>query len=262
MERVRSRRNRRVATALRLRRTRDRRSSGSLLLEGPHLLDAALGAGITVGQVFALEVEDVPRAAVDAGADVVLVTPDVMQALSDTQHPRGPVAVVDAPERTMVSEETILVPWDVQDPGNIGALIRTAAAFGMGVLLVGESADPWSPKVLRSAAGGHFLTTIEHRSEIAISDLRGRGYHSVAAVTHGGVEPRALPIGERLAILVGNEAAGLPEEIREAADDRVTIPIRSGIGSLNAAIAGAILAYEVTAVARLRKRRGAPEARD
>jgi TrmH family RNA methyltransferase len=119
-------------------------------------------------------------------------------------------------------------------------MIRTAAAFGLDVGVMAGSVDPWSPKVLRAASGGHFQTGIG-----SIEDLGALQAIKVATVLKGGSSPRSLPAG-RLALLIGSEAHGLPDEVVDIAEVRVTIPMAGVTESLNAAAAAAILAYEVS----------------
>jgi TrmH family RNA methyltransferase len=122
-------------------------------------------------------------------------------------------------------------------------LIRTAAAFNWGFGHTSGSADPWSPKVLRSGAGGHFRVGI---SEVAVlEDIEAQGFIPVSAVVSGGVSPADLDPG-RYAVLVGDESAGLPPEVVKGSAIRVTIPMAGGTESLNAAISAAIIVYELS----------------
>jgi RNA methyltransferase, TrmH family len=232
MEPVRSTRNPRVAAAARLRRARERKRLGLTLLEGPHLLEEALAAGVDVLEVFGLGPGD------PAVPNWVEVTEEVLQRLADTENPRGPVAVLRIPPAAAVKRDHLAL--SVTDPGNAGTLIRTAAAFGLDVTIQAGAVDPWSPKVLRSAAGSHFRT--------AIGD-RVRDAATIATVVSGGVAARdlgsVLDPGRQWAILVGSEAHGLAEDEVEAADVKVTIPMQGGTESLNAAVAGAIVGYEL-----------------
>jgi RNA methyltransferase, TrmH family len=194
-------------------------------------VSAARDAGWPLQAVFALEGDTT------VADDAVRVTPEVMRHLAPTVHPRGPVAVVDMPSSHPV-ERSCLVAYEVSDPGNLGTLIRAAAAFGLDVAVTTNTTDPWSPKTLRSGAGSHFTTAIELNA--TVRGLSRRGYTTVAAVPRGGVDPHELHRIDTVAIVVGSEAHGLPEDL--AVDMSVTIPI--GIESLNAGVAGAILAYE------------------
>jgi RNA methyltransferase, TrmH family len=232
MEPVRSTRNPRVTAAARLRRVRERKRLGLTLLEGPHLLKEALAAGVEILEVFGLGPGDpgVPN--------WVEVTEEVLKRLADTENPRGPVAVMRVPSAGSVTRDHLAL--GVTDPGNAGTLIRTAAAFGLDVTFRDEAVDPWSPKVLRAAAGSHFRTAIG-------SGIRDAA--TIATVVKGGLPARELGAvldpARRWAILVGSEPHGLTEDEVAAADVKVTIPMPGGIESLNAAVAGSIVAYEL-----------------
>ena len=125
---------------------------------------------------------------------------------------------------------------------NVGTLIRCAAAFGLGFAAGPETADPWAPKVLRAAAGGHFRTGVARVGGLA--ELRTGGRRLAATVARGGMPPAALAAGS-VAVLVGDEARGLPAGVVAACDFSLTIPMPGGAESLNAAVAGAIVAYEL-----------------
>ena len=236
-----SHRNRRVAEAARLHRVEERRNRRQTLLEGPHLLAEALKAGTPLVEVFALaEDVDSRRSARSADVELVVVGEEALRRLSSTRNPQSPVAVIQIPASRLDPERSLLVAWQISDPGNLGAMIRTAAAFGLDVGTMAGSADPWSPKVLRAASGGHFQTGIAGLDVLSSLDAI-----KVAAVPRGGRPASSLPRG-RLALLVGSEAHGLPVAVVAGADARVTIPMTGPTESLNAAAAAAILAYEVS----------------
>jgi TrmH family RNA methyltransferase len=244
--RVDSPRNRRVAEAVRLHHHRERVKTGRALLEGPTLLAEAGSAGVKVEVVFATS-EDRRSAqmAASTGAELVVVGERVLRHLGTTENPQSPVSVVVVPGRPIPDAGHLLVAWGVGDPGNVGTLIRSAAAFGLGFACGPGTADPWSPKVLRSAAGGHFRSGVADVE--TLERLRAGGRVLVATVVSGGMPPMFLPPSRWLAILIGDEASGLPREVVEACDLAVTVPMPGGTESLNAAIAGAIVAYEVAA---------------
>lgn len=241
MEPVRSRRNPRVVSAGRLRRARQRRKTGHTLIEGPHLLAEAIDAGVEILDCFVLEDDRSTRARAErSGFDVTIVEPEVLAVVADTTNPRGPVAVIAVPTATSDGGRDLLVA-DIADPGNAGTLIRTAAAFGLDAVVPDGAVDPWSPKALRGAAGAHFRTGVLRSIPVGVG--------TIATVVRRGTDVRSmgprLDPGRRWAVLVGSEAHGLDDEAVAGADVRVTIAMPGGTESLNAAVAGAIVAHEL-----------------
>jgi TrmH family RNA methyltransferase len=145
------------------------------------------------------------------------------------------------PQVPTPDEKDVLVAWGVSDPGNVGMLIRVAAAFGWAFGHTPGTSDPWSPKTLRSAAGGHFRTAVSRVG--AMSDLVGR--RRLASVVTGGSPPRGAPGQGRLALLMGDEGSGLPADVVEVCDEALTIEMPGGTESLNVAVAAGILVYEL-----------------
>ncbi len=244
MEPVRSHRNPRVVAAARLHRARERRATGKTLLEGPGLLAAALDAGVIPDVVFALPEDEVTaQLAAEQGFELTPVEASALRRVSDTETPRGPVAVVAVPTPSPPSGRDMIVAWGLGDPGNVGTLIRTAAAFGWDFGFTEGTADPWAPKVLRVGAGGHFrvaITPVE-----STTALEAAGLVTVATVVSGGVSPIDLGSGP-YALLVGEEVPGLPPDVVEQSAHRITIPMPGGMESLNAAIAAGIVIYELS----------------
>lgn len=234
MEPVRSTRNTRVVEAARLHRVRERRRTGLTLLEGPHLLQEALAAGADIRHVFGLETETPVH-----GVTWIPVTEPVMERLAGTETPRGPVAVLAVPPPSPPRRDHLVL--DIADPGNAGTLLRTAAAFGNDVVFRATAVDPWAPKVLRAAAGAHFRTRVASESDPTAG--------VIATVVDGGHPPDGLSglldPARTWSILVGSEAHGARPTDVASADVLVTIPMPGGTESLNAAVAGAIVAYEL-----------------
>lgn len=244
MEPARGHRNPEVMDAVRLHRAKDRRSLGRALLEGPHLLEEALGAGFVPERIFALpgdvRTHDLRG---ERGLDVVVVDERAMAKLSGTTTPRGPVAVLSIPPGSARAGRHLVVSWGISDPGNVGTLVRTAAAFDWDFGFSSGTADPWSPKVLRAGAGAHFRIPLVPVASLDV--LAKEGYTTVATVVDGGVAPETLP-SSRHAVLVGDESHGLPGDVVGACDHLVTIPMPGGTESLNAAIAASIIVYELS----------------
>ncbi len=196
-----------------------------------------------IRSVFGLDSDTTSRRlAAEARAEWLPVTEAVLRRMATTGEPQSPVAVFDIPAPVIPGGGDLLAAWGIADPGNAGTLIRTAAAFGLAFVAGPGTADPWSPKVLRSAAGGHWETTVGTAADL--DDLRGSGRALVATVVSGGEAPQAIHAYPEVCLLIGGEAAGLPAGVVEAADLQITIPMPGGTESLNAAMAGAILAYE------------------
>ncbi|HWL48551.1 MAG TPA: RNA methyltransferase [Acidimicrobiia bacterium] len=244
MEPVRSHRNPRVVEAARLHRVRERRATGKTILEGPGLLAEALAAGVEPDAVFALPEDEVTaKLARDHGFVLTLVESTALGRVTGTARPRGPAAVIAVPAPTPPTGRDMIVAWGLSDPGNVGTLIRTAAAFGWEFGYTMGTADPWAPKVLRAGAGGHFrvaVTPVE-----SLQTLEGAGLATVAMVVRGGVSPDALGSGSH-ALLVGEEAPGLPPDVIEQSAHKVSIPMPGGMESLNAAMAAGIVIYELS----------------
>jgi TrmH family RNA methyltransferase len=172
--------------------------------------------------------------------------PEEVRRLSTLKTSTGPVGVfpfVDVPARELITaSERIVLLHSVQDPGNVGTVIRSAHAFEAGVALSKGCADLYNPKTVRATMGSVFHAPVarELDSLAFLSEASGAGFTTVAAVPDSG-DPPALLAG-RLVIAVGAEGAGLPEEVVETCEIRVSIPSRAV--SLNAAIAASILLYE------------------
>ncbi len=243
MEPVRSHRNSRVVEAARLHHARVRKETGRSLLEGPNLLAEALAAGVGPLQVFALaDDRDTASLAAESDLELLVVDERAMDRLAGTTTPRGPVAEFEIPKNAHLAGTGLLVSWGVSDPGNVGTMIRTASAFGWDFGYATGSADAWSPKVLRAAAGGHFgVAMIQVESP---GQLAALGYTTVATVVEGGASPDTLRL-ERPAVLVGEEAHGLPAGIAAQCDERATVSMPGAAESLNAAVAAGIVVYAI-----------------
>jgi TrmH family RNA methyltransferase len=177
------------------------------------------------------------------------------RAIGSTQHPQGVIAVVRLPAAlysetlpATIGAKVVLLE-DVQDPGNVGTLMRTAAAFDFsGVILTDKCADPFAPKCVQSTAGtilSVWLRRTSHYLEL-VQTLQQQGYACVAADVGGTALPTALTALPQVLLVLGNEAAGLSPALLERADVRLKIPLSSKAESLNVAACGAICMYLTT----------------
>jgi TrmH family RNA methyltransferase len=182
-----------------------------------------------------------------APPDATFTEPMAVRRLSMLTTPTGPVAVfpfLDVDQEDLLSSrDRILLLDGVQDPGNVGTVIRCAHAFGAGVALSKGSADLYNPKTVRATMGSIFHAPVarEVESPAFLGLARSAGFVPVAAVPEGGETPRSLPTG-KLVLTVGSEGGGLTQNVLAACQWRVTVPSRAA--SLNAAVAASILLYE------------------
>ncbi|MEO8753979.1 MAG: RNA methyltransferase [Casimicrobiaceae bacterium] len=254
MQRVTSRQNPRLQEAARLiASSRDRRKAGKCVLEGERLV------GIYLDRVAAPEyllivdarVGDPPIAALAArmpARDVVVVSASLFAEVATLPAAVGVLAVVSTPNPQMPPSAGFhLLLDDLQDPGNVGTILRTAAAAGVEQVLLSKlCAFAWSPKVLRAGQGAHFLTTIVEDVDLATwaVSFRARGGHVAATVAHDGTDLYSTALPWPLAIAIGNEGAGICAPLLTQADMRITIPMPGGMESLNAAAAAAVVLFE------------------
>jgi TrmH family RNA methyltransferase len=229
-----------------------RRASGLSVLDGAHLLAACLDAGhepqaIMVSRAGLDDPEVAALLARAPGARVTLLADALYDSLSTVESPTGVIASVRTPPARPAPADArfALLLEDIQDPGNVGTLLRSAAAAGADhVLLSPRCAFAWSPKVLRAGMGAHFKLNIVEQAGLGefLSDFAGM---SVALAGRGGESLYDLDLAGAVAIVVGNEGAGLSAALLEAARVRARIPMAGAMESLNAAAAGAIALFEV-----------------
>jgi TrmH family RNA methyltransferase len=226
-----------------------------LLLDGPRLVLEALGADIPILDV-AMTSESADRAEMAQIRRRVpathLVTAQVMDALSPTRTPAGVVALADRPasreeELFRGPAPLVVIAVDVQDPGNLGAILRTAEAAGAsGVIATAGGADPMGWKAVRGSMGSVLRLPVLRvaDAEAALAVAHRNGLRCAAAVRDGGEPMDSATLAGPLAIVVGGEGSGLSVETIEASDLRVSIPMAPQVESLNVATAAALLVYE------------------
>lgn len=229
----------------------ERRKTGMSVLDGAHLLAAFLDSGGEPQEIMVSEAgladREVSRLLARAkGARITQLSDALFDSLSTVETPTGVIAAVRTPSARApsVGAKLVLLLENIQDPGNVGTLLRTAAAAGAEhVLLSPQCAFAWSPKVLRAAMGAHFSTNIVERADLADFLLRYRG-QGVALAGEGDRSLYDLDLGKPTAFVIGNEGAGLSRELLEATTLRARIPMPGRVESLNAATAGAVALFE------------------
>jgi TrmH family RNA methyltransferase len=246
------------------------RAGGRFLLEGPEGIRAALTAGHVPDSLLATERAAARHAGLvnlarQRGAQVTLVAEPVLAGLAATTTPQGLVAVLASVVRPLealpAAPRLVCVLVEVRDPGNAGTVLRAADAFGAdAVVTTSGSVDPQSPKAARAAAGSLFhLPVVAGVPWPALrAELRRRGLRLVGADPHAGPTLDQAPLGEPVALVLGNEAHGLPAEVAGDLDLVVRVPLAGRAESLNLAAAAAVLLYEA---ARAQGRQEAPVGR-
>ncbi|MGH8686826.1 MAG: TrmH family RNA methyltransferase [Burkholderiales bacterium] len=227
-----------------------RREAGSALIEGAHLLQSFLDAGgrpkaILLSESGTRQAE--LSALVRRAALAPVLLPDALfRWVADAKSPAGLAAEIplaaQAPD--LASARHAVFMDGIQDAGNVGAILRSAAAFGADTAVLGPGcADPWSPKVLRAGMGGHFSLAVATVADLPAALLAFRGM-LLCAAAHGDVAPSGLDLRGPVGWILGSEGAGVSSAAAAAAAHRVSIPVARGTESLNVAAAAAVLLYE------------------
>ncbi len=226
-----------------------RLAAGVFLLEGPRAV-AQMMATAPDSIMEILATEDAVK--VYSGYRTRIVTESQLKSICSSQHPQGPVAVVSLPpdaylqDMPHITGDRVLLLEDVQDPGNVGTLIRSAAAFDFdGVILTPKCADPFSPKCVQASAGAVLSLWIKVIDDHcgAVAELKQRGYKLIAMDLAGGDDISVLA-EDRQILALGNEANGLSSDLLYLADARLSIPLnRQKAESLNVAACGAICMF-------------------
>ncbi len=244
-------------------RAKERREAGAFLAEGVRLVEEAVNSNWefrfalydeTLNERGRLQVAGLKL----RGVDVEEVSTTVMKSLSETESPQGILAVLNEFSLPIPdSPNFILIPDQVRDPGNLGTLLRTAAAAGVqAVLIPPETTDAFAPKVVRSGMGAHFRLPIHSMTWEEINQV----VKLAGVALSGEAESKGLQVfladmdgqscwetnlHQPLALVIGGEADGASEQAREMANQKISIPMNGNIESLNAGVAGSVLMFEV-----------------
>ncbi|MEO8077597.1 MAG: RNA methyltransferase [Acidobacteriota bacterium] len=253
---------------------RGRAGDGWVLLDGEHLIREAQASGARV-EVAAfcgpVDADLLPPLAVElerAGSRVIAVTEPVLAAMSPVREPSGVVAIAALGSTPLADAiaarrgshpQLVLMLSDVQDPGNVGAIIRAAEGCGASAVVAGDgSADPFGWKALRGAMGSTFRLPVAARASLptAVRLAQEQGLRVFATVARGGRPLPECDLRGSMAILLGGEGAGLSQDLIEMADERLSIPMEAPVESLNVAVAAALTVYEAARQRRATVRDG------
>ena len=251
MEVIQSKQNPKIKAWKKLATTKGRQKAGQYLIEGTHLVEEALKSGQPVRHLVATPDYDLCQLPDQAiSLPLVLVSPELLKDLSETPTPQGIMAIIDLPSSPLEwqpSGQRYLILDAIQDPGNLGTLIRTAdAAAYDGVILGKGTVDVYNDKVLRASQG-----SLWHLEVVSLDLLQeARPAFEVAGipwlVTALHQEAKAyqeVPANQKLALVLGNEGQGVSEAVIQAADQTIYIPMPGQAESLNVAVAGGILMF-------------------
>jgi TrmH family RNA methyltransferase len=235
-----------------LGRAKERREAGAFVVEGVRLVEEAFNNHWEFQ--FALYDETVSergRSQVEGlrsrGVDVEIVSESLMKTLSETESPQGLLGVLEFTHLPMPeSPNFILIPDQIRDPGNLGTLLRSAAATGVqAVLIPPETTDAFAPKVVRSGMGAHFRLPIHSMTWEEIGQVSESAHLQMYIADMNGPSCWETDLHQPLALIVGGEAEGASEAARKLANRQISIPMMGKVESLNAGVAGSVLMFEV-----------------
>lgn len=249
MKTITSKSNPHIIHACSLSKRKYREQYGLFFFEGIKLFREALDAAVNIKEVF---VTEKALASYPECADIdtaYLVTDEVYAKITDESAPQGIFSVAEIPIKKAPASGSRIIIESVRDPGNVGTILRSALAFGIGeVFFSSDCADPWSPKVCRAAMGALFRQpfSCEKNTLGVIDKLRNNGYNLFAAALSDGSRPlNEIEVSEKTCFVIGNEGSGLRSETVAACDGQVIIPISEQSESLNAAVAASVLMWEM-----------------
>jgi TrmH family RNA methyltransferase len=244
-------------------------AQGRIRIEGPKLVREAIQSHLLVDEVYVSEscrrdpdIQNLLRQ-IPGTPEIVEISDRLFPSIVSTEHPQGLLALARIPsiqlDTLLRSSSMLLVGCELQDPGNLGTLLRSAEAFGVeGVLLTRTSVNPFNEKVVRASAGSIFrLPCVGGFEDTALLlNLERNSFRFVAATPKAAIDFRKVDYRDRTALIVGNEGKGLSEEVLRHVQTRIHIPMTTGIESLNVAVAASIILCEAA------RQRSAPGKQD
>jgi len=235
-----------------LGRAKDRREAGAFVVEGVRLVEEAINSNWPMRFVlFDESLSERGKSKVESlmsqGVDVEEVSISVMKAMSETENPQGILAILNEFQLPIPeSPNFILIPDKIRDPGNLGTLLRSAAATGaQAVLVPPETTNAFAPKVLRSGMGAHFKVSIQSMSWDEISEVIKLAGLQVLIADMDGQSCWDIDLRKPVALVIGSEAEGASEAARKLASQTISVPMADKMESLNAGVAGSVLMFEV-----------------
>ncbi|MBM7571971.1 TrmH family RNA methyltransferase [Aquibacillus albus] len=237
--------NNKVKQWNKLKKKKDRQQLQQFLIEGFHLVQEAVKSEWNLKEVIVEDGVEVPDWL--PNCPLTTVSSHVFKAISDTQTPQGIAGVVEIKQQALQSYNKLLLVDAVQDPGNLGTIIRTADAADFDGVVLGEgTVDMYNEKVIRATQGSLFhLPILQENLSETIHFLKQKDVSVWASTLEGAEDYHTLTVPDRVALVVGNEGAGIQPDVLEVSDHKVTIPIFGKAESLNVSIATGILIYHL-----------------
>ncbi len=255
---VESRQNARLKELRRAFAAAGREAQGRVGIEGPKLLEEALGAGVRVATVFVADGAErlLDAMPLPAATEILRLPRKLLDQALATETPQPIAALVEPPDWTWAhlfsahrsGAALVIVLAGIQDPGNLGTILRSGEAFGAtGVVSLPGTVSPWNAKAVRASAGSVFRIPLLAASEReCFARLREAGVRVLATTVRAAQPADLVDMAGPVALLIGNEGNGVPDDLAAKADARITIPCPGPVESLNAAVAASVLLYEAS----------------
>lgn len=237
--------NDKVKALKKLHTKKERERTGTFFIEGFHLIEEAVHSNWSIKEIILQDGVELPSWANDY--PIIAVSENVFQHLTQTKTPQGIAAVVQMNNDTVVAGDYVLLLDRIQDPGNLGTIIRTADAAGFSAVILGEgTVDMYNDKVIRSTQGSIFhLPVFQDNLNSRIHDLKASGFKVWASALTNSKDFHTVKTTPKVALIVGNEGSGIHQNVLDLADEVVKIPIYGKAESLNVSIAAGILMYHI-----------------
>ncbi len=232
--------NKKIKELNKLKNKKYRDQEGLFLVEGYHLVSEAYNAGVL------MEVLTLDNNKIDLNVPIIYTTEEILKYLSDVETPQNIIGVCKKIDNNKIGNKVVILD-DVQDPGNLGTIIRSAVAFNFDtIILSNNSVDLYNPKVIRSTQGMMFkLNIIRCDLNDIIPELKDNGYKVLATRVTNGKDVKSLEKIEKICIIMGNEGNGVKDSILSLADEFIYIKMNKTCESLNVGVATSIILYEL-----------------
>ena len=231
--------NKKIKELRKLKTKKYRDEEKKFLVEGIHLVKEAYDSGSLI-EVLLLEGDDI-----DFNANVTYVSESVMKSLSDLETPYNIIGICNYPKEKEIGNKVLMLD-EIQDPGNLGTIIRSSVAFNIDTIILSKtSVDVYNSKVLRGCQGMNFHINIIRDDLIEnIKNLKSKGYRVYTTDVNGGKELKSIKSPDKYVIIMGNEGKGVSFEASDLSDERIYINMNENCESLNVAVATSIILYE------------------